>query len=870
MTQKIYLIFDGNSFIHRAYHGMPAFSNKAGFPTHVITGVCSMINKVLKGFDYEHAVVAFDARGKNFRHDLNPDYKINRPPMADDMRVQLEPLKDIISAWGLPMMTIDGVEADDSMSTMAKRAEEAGYKVIMVTSDKDMNQMINDNIFILDTKATESKDKMILLDREGVKSKMGVYPERVIDLLSLVGDKADDIIGVNKCGDKTAVKWLDLYGDIDGIIENASLIKGKVGEYLQEAIDQGLLDLNRKLVKIKDDCDLEKSIEDFKGVMDEDKLLYLLNTYELRGFKKALNIIDHNATTAEMNVVTDKEQVADFVSTIKTLETVFLNHLNVKGVDYLIGTTKDSDIAYLIELSLFTHEFFNLIEYFTSDKYLISSSNTKEVLKALYKLTGSRKIFNIVCQDAKVVDYIQEGGRSKNATTEILNDAHSNFNLSELRETYKLSLKLAKWDKMTLEERIIVASEDLNVCRYIINNKEDDFDLRSESIDNQFLCVLAYMEHTGVKLDVDYLTSYGEELDIKIEDIQNKIYDIAGEEFSVGAPKEVGRILFDVIGIVSKKKSTGEEVLKAFVDEYPIAGLILEWRSLSKLKSTYVKGLIDKVDENNILHTTYNSTLTLTTRLSSENPNLQNLPQKTEDGRKIKEAFKAGKGKKIVKIDYSQIDLRGLAHFTQDIKLLEAYKQGADIHALTASKIFDVALEDVTYEQRRVAKTINFGLIYGMSDRALSAELSIEKKVAAKYSKNFFGYYKGVKPYFEKELDLAKENLYITTNTGRKIKALDLNSPNPHARSHAEKAAGNGSIQGTSAEIIKHAMINIFDVLQEENLDANLLMQVHDELVFEVAEEYAEAFADQMKTLMENAMLISVPLIAEYEIKDHY
>lgn len=868
MTQPVYIIIDGNSFIHRAYHALPVFTNKAGFPTNIITGVCNMINKVLKGFEHEYAVVAFDARGKNFRHDMFEEYKANRDSMPDDMRVQLDPLKQIIDAWGLPNLTVSGVEADDSMSSMAIAAEKAGFKVIMVTSDKDMNQIVNENIHILDTKATDAKEKMLPLDIEGVKEKMGVYPNQVVDYLSLVGDTADNVPGVHKCGHKTAIKWIDEFGSVEGIKENSDQIKGKVGEYLKEAIESGALDLSYKLVTIKKDVDVGDVLS-YKQEMNEEKLIELLNTYELRTFKKMLNLVDKNAESAETEFV-EGDEAKDFAMEMHKASILFMETFNFKNDDYLLVSTKSNDSVYVLKASEHKRSLTELVNSFVNKNGYISSIDSKEVLKTIYKVVKDRKVFDILLDDARVVDYIQEGGRSKIATIEMLNDSHSNFNLSELRETFKLNGKAPKWKKMSFEETATVISEHVKICKHIINNKDQDFNLASAIMDNRILSVLAYVEYHGALLNVEHLNNYGQELDSKIIDIEKRIFDVAGSEFNISSPKQVSKVLFEDLAIPSKKKSTAEDVLLALVDDNPIVGDILKYRSLTKLRSTYVEGLLSRVDENNYIHTTYNSTLTATSRLSSTDPNLQNIPAKNEDGRKIRQAFIAKSGFKIVKLDYSQIELRILASISGDKKLMEAYKEGYDVHAITASEIFEINVEDVTYEQRRVGKTINFALIYGMSERRLAAELGIDKKVAKEYYRNYFRYYKEVKPYFEGELETARENLFVTTLKGRKIFTRDLKSPNPHARSHAEKAANNARIQGTAADIIKDAMIEVFRVLQESEIEANILLQVHDELVFEVHEEIAEAFAKQMKALMENTTTINVPLVVEYEIKDHY
>lgn len=872
MTQKTYIIIDGNSFIHRAYNALPAFTNKDGFPTQIITGVCNMINKVINGFEHEHVVVAFDASGKNFRHDMYSEYKANRESMPDDMRIQLAPLKEIISSWGIPMLCVQGVEADDSMSTLALKAEEEGYKVILATSDKDMNQIVSDNIFILDTKSAESKEKMTLIDKEAVKVKMGVYPELVVDYLALIGDTSDNVPGVEKCGPKTALKWLESYGSIDGIVQNKDNISGKVGEYLNRSIDDGLLFLSRDLVTICKNVPIDKKATDFIGVMDEQSLLELLNKYQLRNLKKALKVVDKNASSAksEFSDFNDKSLISDFFVKAQEENIIYVHTFNFNNEDFLLFFISDSEKVIVLKADEYKSELNDFVNNSFLKKYLISSVDTKNVLKTIYKHTNNRKAFSMLVDDARVADSIQEGNISKIKTIEYLNDTHSNFNLSALRETYKLNTATPKWDKMSLEETISVISEEIIVGKYIIENKDESYDISSANLDNKLVGVLASMEYHGALIDISYLNEIGSQFDEKINEIQNKIFEKAGQEFNISSPKQVANILFDVLEIKSKKKSTAEDVLLLLEPENPIITDIMSWRSYSKLKSTYIDGLINKADEDSFLHTTYNLTLATNGRLSSTDPNLQNLPMKTEEGRKIRAAFIPRKGYKIVTADYSQIELRILAHLSKDKKLLEAYVQEKDLHAITASEVLSMPLEDVSHEERRIGKTINFGLIYGMSEKRLASELNINKKDASEYYLKYFKYFKGIKPFFEKALEEAKENLFVKTDSGRKIHTRDLGSPNSFARSHAEKSANNAAISGTAADIMKEAMVHAFEVLQKTELDARIIMQVHDELVFEVREDIADGFASEMKYLLENTTKLSVPLIVEYKIKSHY
>lgn len=884
MTKPIFMIVDGNSFMHRAYHGLPPLSNKEGFPTQIISGVCTMINKQINKFKPEKIVVAFDHKGKTFRHDMFVDYKANRTSMGDDFKCQINPLKEVIKAWGLPMMSIEGVEADDSMSALAVQAKSEGYSVIMLTSDKDMRQIVEEDIGILDTKDMEKSDTVLY--RDGVKEKMGVYPEQVIPYLALVGDKADNVPGVQGVGDGTAAKWMNEYKTLDNLLANKENIKGKVGQNFIAAVEDGSFNLSLKLVTIKLDIDLGCKPSEFQGERDDQVLFELLDKFEMHTMKKALGVVNESADTAALNVITDPASVSQFMSSLFTSQKIYAETVEIDDNEQLLISTEKTEDAYLIDFD--THK--TVIEkqirlMAQNHEARFVSLDTKKVLNFLFNKTNDMTVFKCLVDDVRVYDYVLGQERSKAATLDNLNNDYCKFNLSPLREEFALNGKSPKWKKMTNEQILEVRSEEINIAKTIINSKIEDYDRKASSLDNSMVSVLSYMESKGVLIDKEKLDFIGEELTASLEQLENNIYAIAGEKFNIASPKKVGDILFTTLAIPSKKKSTSEDVLLKAIESVEkdeniedgdkerftsIIKDILKHRSLSKLRSTYINGLIERLDQYSRVHTTYNLTTTKTGRLSSEDPNLQNIPAKSEDGRRIREAFIAREGYKILAIDYSQVELRILAHFAQDENFIQAFNNGEDIHARTASNIFNVSLEEVTDEQRRIAKAINFGLIYGMGEKRLAEEVGIERKEAKKYYKGFFTASPRIKPYFEEELEKANENLYIETFFGRKISAKDLKANNSFIRSHAEKAAKNARIQGTAAEIMKAVMVEIFKLLMKGQYEADMLIQVHDELVFEVKEEIAEEFAEKIKSIMENIVTMEVPLIAEYKIADFW
>lgn len=869
-----FFIIDGNSFLNRAYHAIPALSTKEGHPTNAITGFFNMVHSLKKQFAPERMVVAFDAKGKNFRHDIYPEYKAHRPETDEALRQQRQPVRDILDAWGMPTLVVDGVEADDSMTAMGLRASEAGYRVTLVTSDKDMCQGVSDdlNIVLLDTKDVEGSAKPKALDSAGVKKKYGVLPEQMIDYLALMGDTVDGVPGVEGCGPKTAIKWIEEFGSVEGVIANADSVKGKAGEKLRACID--ILKTSKELVTIKTDVDLGKPLDEFVGTMDEDKLYELVTKYELKQFKKQLGLINKNAESTELNVISDPFEVADFLKSDNwTGKKLYLSEVAAPAMSGFLISVDDSNDAFYADKAIHELElaqFASSLE--RSADTIVCALDVKAAIKSLIDFTGVRNLTSMTMNDPLVLDYVMHGGKKKTSPVEYLNDEFCDFNLSPLREEFKLNGKTPQWKKMKADDIFTVKAEEISVVRKVLSQVDDCEDTRTLESEFKLTSILADMEAEGVLLDTQALNEYGQELDVKIKNLEAEMFAIAGEEFNINSPKQVAHVLFDVLGIPSKNKKTGEDALKALAADNPIIDMIFECRSLTKLKSTFVDGLLSHADENNRVHTCYNQDVTATGRLSSEQPNLQNIPVRTEDGRRIREAFIAKPGFKIVALDFSQIELRILAHRAQEPSLMNAFHTGQDVHSVTASDVLKVDLADVTTEQRRRAKAINFGLIYGLGSGALADDLGTTKNEAKELTADYFNTYDQIEPYFEKELAEAKENLFIETTFGRKIPTKDLNSANPHMRSHAERATKNSGIQGTASDIIKKAMIDVADTMNDQLMacGAKMLLQVHDELVFEVPEEQTESFAKSIQSIMESAVQLDVPLVVDYGIGDNW
>ncbi|TVM95388.1 DNA polymerase I [Vibrio vulnificus] len=877
---KTMIIIDGNSFYHRAFHAVPALSNKEGFPTNAITGFCNMVNRAINSISPDKTIVAFDHSGKTFRHDMYSEYKANRDKTDPVLKQQVQPIKDIVEAWGLPILSIPGYEADDTITTMAVKASKLGYMVYILTSDKDMYQGINERINIIDTQQTERSTKLLdaAIDREGTFKKFGVYPEQIIDFLALQGDKSDNIPGIDGCGDKTAAKWIAKYGSLEGVLANAGEIGGKSEEKIEAA--KSHLSLSKALVTINSDVDLGKDVEEFVGCRDEVRLYELTTKYGLMNLKKALGLKNPNAESIVTQYTTDETKIREMLFN-KSNSSMLNKPIQIdffkceEGVQDLFSTQGNKHLVFkindeylVVDVEQYTNELATLAKtLIDSHDFVIVSRNAKDVLKTLGSCYDSIDVFRLKAHDVNVLHYVAVGGQSKKPSIEFLNSTYSHFNLNPLREKYKLNTTKADWNKVPFEDAALIVLEEMQVSSKVYEELTEHLMTKEFAVDSKITPILAYMEFIGAKVNLTNLRAIGSELKSRLTTLEEKIYKEAGKEFNINSPKQVQAVLFEDLEIPSKKKSTAESVLTDLIDKHPIIPMILEHRSVSKLLSTYVTGIEKRTTEKGRVHTTYNQDVTLTGRLSSEDPNLQNIPIRSEDGKRIRSSFDANTGNKILSIDFSQIELRILAHRANESLFIDVFNEGGDIHEATAKQI--VETDEVDESQRRRAKTVNFGLIYDISAKGLAKQLGIEKKAAEQFMAKYFEKYVSIKPYFEGELDFAKSNGYVETLGGRKINAGDLNSPNSMVRSHAEKSIKNAGIQATASEVIKAAMIEVFDYILNERNDIKLLMQVHDELVFEVSEARLEETKETLKKLMEEAyskvyeITLKVPLVAD-------
>jgi DNA polymerase-1 len=884
-NKPLLMIIDGNSFVHRSFHALPPFKNRAGHPTGAIAGSLNMINSLMKKYSPDKLIVCFDAKGKTFRHDIYPDYKGTRPPSDPDLSVQFEPLKKVVKAWGLPMLCIDGVEADDTIGTLAVQGESEGYYVVISTSDKDIRQLVNDNINIIDTKDNESKEPYGV---DGVISRMGVPPSQVIDLLAMTGDKADNIPGVNKVGSDTAGKWLAAYGSLDSIIANAHEFKGKRGEYLREAVAH--LPLSYKLVTIKKDVPLPSTIDELKGYRNEKDLFELATTYELNQFKRNLDIRDPDAVQVDSDIVICQTDASVAILNNKLskpeTQTLYVDASNTTD-DAICIAINNPDKFYFTSLNRISDVLGH--RYANKNFPRLIGNNVKDVVVKLIASGALPAFPKLSIKDSRLLYYVQLGGRSKLPTMLDINNNYAQMSLSPLRQEFKLDDKAAKWAKLTQQEWASVKSEELLLAHKVaMPLLAEEVSILSETElgiladEEQLLPILATAEAKGILIDKACLEELDTEFAEKTSLIERKIKDEVGvEDINLSSPKQIGNLLYNVMGIPTKTPTTKESVLTKLAKDYPVVRDILSHRSLSKIRSTYINGLLTRLDDESYIHPKFNQGLTLTGRLSAEDPNVQSIPVRNEDASRIRSAFIAMDRYRVLALDYSQIELRILAHMAQDKNLMNAFNSNKDVHRITASEVLGVDYDAVTDKQRRFAKAINFGLIYGKGAKALAEETGYTLSEAKQFIASYFLHYNKVKGFMESQLLFAKENGYVMTDTGRKIYTPDVNASNPMMRSHAELSAKNSPIQGTAADIIKQAMLDMFGGSIEMNIGDSvafeidnesviLKMQVHDELVFYVAEDVADTVAPKIAHIMENAYEMTVPLVVEYKIAENW
>ncbi|MDH5358701.1 MAG: DNA polymerase I [Gammaproteobacteria bacterium] len=895
-----FILVDGSSYLYRAYHVMKARGNDLitsdGKHTAATYVIINMLRKLLRDYKPEHIAVVFDAKGKTFRDELYAEYKAHRPPMPDDLREQIEQIHAIIKAMGLPLLMIEGVEADDVIGTLAKQATDHGIETIISTGDKDMAQLVNEHVTLINTMSNT------VTDVQAVHDKYGIAPSQIIDYLALMGDKVDNIPGVPSVGPKTATKLLQQYHSLDGVIAHADDVKGKLGEKLREAIPD--LPLSYQLATIKLDVELENSPENLQVTpQDHDTLLALFQTLEFKTWTAEIeraddrpaeksvstNDIENNAhdfsSEHHYETVLTEERLQHWLSELKSstifafdTETTSLNYLDARIVG-LSFSVKAGEAAYLP----LAHDYVGAPEQLNMDHVLA-------LFKPLLEDPEQHKVGQNLKYDRHVL--LNHGINLQGITHDtmlqsyILDSTATRHDMDSLAEKYLSrstihfedvagkGKKQLTFNQIDIEQAAPYACEDADITLQLhhklwpqiqaIPSLEDIY----TTIEMPLLPVINTLERNGVNIDIWMLQQQSDELAYKIDKLEQQSWKIAGEEFNIGSPKQLVTILYEKLELPVLKKtpkgqpSTAEGVLQELADDgYELPQVIMQYRSLSKLKSTYTDRLPEQVNKTTgRVHTSYHQAVTATGRLSSSDPNLQNIPVRSEEGRRIREAFVAPSGYTILAADYSQIELRIMAHLSQDEGLLKAFAAGEDIHRHTAAEIFGVSLDEVSNEQRRSAKAINFGLIYGMSAHGLSKQLGIERHQAAEYMTTYFERYPGVKHYMEHTREQAKIDGYVETLFGRRLYLPEINSSNGMRRQYAERTAINAPMQGTAADIIKRAMITIHQWLQQTNSDIRMIMQVHDELVFEVPTDKIDSAKTTIEDYLVHAAGLSVPL----------
>jgi len=886
--KKKLVLVDGSSYLFRAFHAMPPLTGPAGQPTGAMYGVLNMLRKLLEEYRPEYFAVVFDASGKTFRDDLYPEYKANRPPIPEDLRPQIEPLHETIRAQGLPLLVVPGVEADDVIGTLARQAEGQGLQVLISTGDKDLAQLVDADVTLLDT----MYDKVS--DPDGVLAKFGVPPERIIDFLALVGDSVDNIPGVPKVGPKTAAKWLNQYGDLDAVIARADEVKGKIGDNLRASLEQ--LPLSRELATIR--CDLELDVAPDALVPTDADLGLLRELYATHGFSTWLRQLgradaDPGGDGAEAQADRPETQYETILE-MSELD-IWLERLQAAPVmafdtettslDYMaaevVGVSFAVEPCHAAYVPL-AHNYPGAPDQLDRDRVLARLKpllEDPERAKTGHNLKYDMSVLanhGIALQGVRYDSMLESYVLDATGTRHDMNSVARKYLGVETISFEDVAGKGAKqltFNQVPLETAAPYAAEDADIALRLhqtLWTRLSETPGLSElltRIEIPLVPVLSRMERLGVRVDADLLRKQSQELAGRMHALEQQSHEVAGRPFNLGSPKQLQQILFEEQGLPVRKKtpkgdpSTAEEVLQELAADFPLPALILEYRGLSKLKSTYTDKLPQQVDpRTGRVHTSYHQAVASTGRLSSSDPNLQNIPVRTQEGRRIRQAFVAPEGHRIVAADYSQIELRIMAHLSGDEGLLTAFEQGQDIHRATASEVFGVAVDGVTNEHRRRAKAINFGLIYGMSAFGLARQLGIGRDEAQEYVNLYFARYPGVKAFMDRTRTQAKEQGYVETVFGRRLYLPEINARNGARRQAAERTAINAPMQGTAADIIKRAMIEVDAWLQGENQGIRMVMQVHDELVFEVADGLLEQASLRIRELMSSAASLRVPL----------
>lgn len=892
------VLVDGSSYLYRAFHALPPLTNSHGEPTGAIYGVINMLRKLLNDYQPEYIAVVFDAKGKTFRDALYAEYKAHRPTMPEELQKQIEPLHAVIQAMGLPLLMIDGVEADDVIGTLAQQAINHNIPTVISTGDKDFAQLVNGHITLVNT-MTGSQ-----LNRENVINKFGVPPELIIDYLTLVGDTVDNIPGVPGVGPKTAAKWLNEYSSLDNLIARADEIKGKVGDNFRAAIAQ--LPLTKQLVTIKLDVPLDFKPTDLtRKAADNKALLDWFKRLEFKGWLTELtnkSAALEPAATEQMSVCkkADYEIIfteADFNKWLQQLENaeLFAFDTETNSLDYMAAEIVGVSFAMTANKAAYiplAHQYpgvpaqLNREKILQQLKSLLENPNKKKVghhLKYDMSVLANHGInLQGIAHDSMLESYVLDSTGSRH-DMDSLSLKYLDHHTIHFEDVAGKGAKQLTFDQVDIAKAGEYAAEDADVTWQLHQTLwpriADSAKLKQvySELEIPLISVLSRIERQGVLVDAKLLAKQSHDIAKRLLQLEEEAYQLAGQVFNLSSPKQLQDILYTKHGLPVLEKtptgqpSTSESVLQELAYQFPLPKVILEYRSLSKLKSTYTDRLPEAIHpRTGRVHTSYHQAAVATGRLSSTDPNLQNIPIRTEEGRRIRQAFIAPKGYKIVAADYSQIELRIMAHMSQDPGLLNAFKQELDVHKATAAEVFGIPLEQVTGEQRRRAKAINFGLIYGMSAFGLAKQLGIERQEAQEYITRYFARYPGVKQYMEATRQSAHQLGYVETLLGRRLNLAEINTRNMQRQRAAERAAINAPLQGTAADIIKKAMIKVDYALQSSHLNARMIMQVHDELVFEVAETNLEESIAIIKECMVHAAALSVPLIVEVGIGSNW
>ena len=886
MKNRIFII-DGSSYLYRAFHAMPPLSTSKGQPTGAVKGVTNMLMNLKKDSEGSPIIVVFDAKGKTFRNDIYSEYKANRPPMPDELRLQLDPVKSICKAIGFPLIEISGVEADDVIATIARMAKSAKYKCVVSSLDKDLMQLVEDpDTTLMNTMKHE------IFNEEKVFDKFGVRPNQIRDMLALVGDSSDNIPGVPKVGQKTAAKWLNEYNDLDGIIKNAISIKGVVGDNLRNSLNE--LDRNVELVSLKDDVNLNIKFEDLLAINpDEDKLDQIFKELEFAPINKDKDeqilkkngkyetVLNKKGLSTWINKINESKAFAIDTET-DSVQTVSANML---GISLSVAENEGCYIP-------IGHDYEGCPNQLSMDEIIKVLGPVIEENQD--KIVGQNLKFDIpilsrhgikitkFLADTMLMSYVLNSTATRHGMDRLA-EYYLNYTTTKYTDVTGSASKQISFAQVELGIATDYAAEDADVTLRLYNAlspllKEKPVQQKLlEDLEYPLVHVLSRVEQNGAKIDKKKLTNHSKELSEKIDELSSSAFKVAGEEFNLDSPKQLLEILYEKLGLPVLKKtpkgqpSTNEDTLQRLSEEYELPKIILQYRTLAKLKSTYTDSLINiENPKTKRIHTSYQQAITSTGRLSSTEPNLQNIPIKTAEGRRIREAFVPEKGNILISADYSQIELRIMAHLSEDKNLTYAFNNNVDVHSSTAAEVFGVSIENVSQDQRRSAKAINFGLMYGMSAFGLTRQLGISRGEAQEYLDTYFARYTGVRNYMNNIKAKAKEDKFVETIMGRRLYLNEINAANGLRRQAAERAAINAPLQGSAADIIKKAMLDIDQLLLNELQEVKMIMQVHDELVFECPKDLADSVMNKMKDIMEKTVKLKIPLIADAAIGNNW